>query len=155
MRYFSAFTHLQELGIDYLEVSRFMPNIQQFFGHLSPTLRFLALQKPNGSCRQILYFIGLFPNLQDFKLQHDFTQDEQESAADATLIPLSTPPLRGWLTLTCCKKGILVKNMITLFGGLRFRYMDLFGVTFVRLLLGACTETLETLRFYPTDPCGE
>ena len=58
-------------------------------------------------------------------------------------------------TLVCCKKEILVKDMITLFGGLRFRHMDLYGVTFVRLLLDACTETLETLRFYPTESCGE
>ena len=155
MHYFSAFTNLQELGIDYLQVSNFMPNIHGCFGHLSPTLRFLALQEPNGSCRQILYFIGLFPILQDFKLQYDFTGNKWGDVADATLIPLSTPPLRGWLTLICCNKDILVKEMIAAFGGLRFRHMEVFGVTFVRLLLDACTETLETLRFYPTDPCGE
>ena len=155
MHYFSAFTNLQELGIDYLQLSSFIPNIHGCFGHLSPTLRFLALQKPNGSCRQILYFIGLFTNLQDFKPQYDFTGNEWGNAADATLIPLSTPPLRGCLTLICCDKDILVKEMITVFGGLHFRHMDVFGVNFVRLLLDACTETLETLRFYPTDPCGE
>ena len=155
MRYFSAFTNLQELAICHLQVSRLMPKIRWCFGHLSLTLRSLALKKPMGSCRQILYFVGLFPNLQDFKLEQDFTGDEQESTADVTLTPLSTPPLRGWLTLTYCTKRILLREMITLFGGLRFRHMDLFGVTFVRVLLSACTETLETVRLYPTDPCGE
>lgn len=48
-----------------------------------------------------------------------------------------------------------MKEMITLYGGLRFRYMDLFRVKCVRLLLDACVETLETLRLYPTDPYGE
>ena len=67
LRYFSALTNLQELGIDHIQVSSFMPNIQQCFGHFSPTLRFLALKEPNGSCRQTLHFVGLFPNLQDLK----------------------------------------------------------------------------------------
>ena len=48
-----------------------------------------------------------------------------------------------------------MKEMITLFGGLRFRYMDLFRVKFVRLLLDACAETLERLRLYPSDPYSE
>ena len=48
-----------------------------------------------------------------------------------------------------------MKEMITLFGGLRFRHMDLFGVAFVHVVLDACAETLETLRLYPTDPFGE
>jgi len=48
----------------------------------------------------------------------------------------------------------LIKDMIALFGGLRFRCMDLFRVNCVRLLLDACTETLETLRLYPTDSYG-
>ena len=45
----------------------------------------------------------------------------------------------------------LLKDMIVLFGGIRFRHMDLYKVDGVSLLLGACAETLETLRLYPTD----
>jgi hypothetical protein len=155
LSYFSALTNLQELGIDYLQVSSFLPTIQRCFGHLSPTLRFLALREPKGSCRQILYFIGSFPNLQDLKLHYTVPRDEQENTADATLVPLSVPPLRGRLTLTCFTRERLVKEMISLFGGLRFRQMDLFGVKCVPLLLDACAETLETLRFYPTDGWSE
>jgi len=155
LRYLSALTNLQELGIDFLQIPSFMPNIQLCFGHFSPTLRFLALRNPCGSCRQVLYFIGLFPNLQDLKLCYDSSRDERESAADATLVPLSIPPLRGWLTLTFFTRENLVKDMIYLFGGLRFHCMDLFRVKCVRLLLDACTDTLETLRLYPTDPYGE
>jgi hypothetical protein len=153
--YFSALTNLQELGIDNLQVSGFISNIQQYFGHLLPTLRFLALQNPQGSSRQILYFIGFFPNLQDLKIQYAVPKDEQESTDDATLVPLSTPPLRGRLTLTCFTRESLVKEMILLFGGLRFRHMELFGVKCVQLLLEACADTLETLRLYPTDASRE
>jgi len=48
-----------------------------------------------------------------------------------------------------------VEDMIALFGGLHFHYMDLFRVNCTQLLLGACAETLETLRLYPTDFSGE
>jgi len=155
LHYLSALTNLQELGIDHLQVFSFMPNIQQYFGYFSPTLRLLALKEPRGSCRQILYFIGLFPNLQDLHLHCLLHNDEQESTVDATLVPLSAPPLRGQLTLTFFAWEGLVKDMITFFGGLWFRSMELFRVTCVRLLLGECAETLETLRLYPTDPYGE
>jgi len=48
-----------------------------------------------------------------------------------------------------------VKDMIDFSGGLCFRRMDLFRVRGVQLPLGACTETLETLKLYPSDPYGE
>ena len=157
--YFSALTNLRELGIDDLQVPSFMPNIQQYFGHFAPTLRFLALREPRGSSRQILYFIGLFPNLQDLKLCYNesywLPTAQQDGMVGADLTPLSVPPLCGRLTLTCFANEKLVKDMISLFGGLRFRYMDLFRVKCVRLVLGACANTLEGLRLYPTDPYGE
>jgi hypothetical protein len=43
-----------------------------------------------------------------------------------------------------------MKEMISLFGELHFRQMDLFGVKCAQLLLDACAEILETLRLYPT-----
>ena len=154
-RYFSALTNLQELGIDSLQVSTSMPTIRQCFGHLSPSLRFLALKNPNGTHRQILYFIGLFANLQDLKLQYSKPTDEPEDTSDATPIPLSTPPLRGWLRLVCFTKEDLVRDMIALFGGLRFRHMDLFEVSCSQLLLNECAETLETLRLYSPNAGGK
>lgn len=48
-----------------------------------------------------------------------------------------------------------MKVMIALFGGLRFRHIDLFSVKCAQLLLHACAKTLETLRLYPSDPDGE
>ena len=150
---FSALTNLQELGVDGLQISSLMPNIRRCFGHFSPTLRFLALGNPEGSWRQIIYFIGLFPNLQDLKLCNTSPGGELENEAD--LVPLSVPPLDGRLTLTCLTGRSIVKEMIACFGGLRFRHMDLFMVWGVRLLLEACASTLEVLRLYPTDPYGE
>ena len=48
----------------------------------------------------------------------------------------------------------LLRDMIDLFGGVRFRHMDLCNVDGMRLLLDTCAKTLEMLRLYPTDPRG-
>ena len=44
----------------------------------------------------------------------------------------------------------LLKDMISLFDGLRFYHMDLLGVDGEWLLLDACAGTLEPLRLYQT-----
>ena len=154
LSHFSALTNLQELGIDHLQVYRFMPNATHYFGHLAPTLRFLALAGAEGSSRQILFFIGLFPSLQDLKLSHPRFNPKQEHRDDATLIPLSIPPLRGRLTLIVITGDKLVMDMIALFGGLRFSYVELFAVICAQKVLRTCAKTLDTLRLYPTDPFG-
>jgi hypothetical protein len=155
LRHFSALTNVQELGIDYLDIPRFMPRIRRYFGHFSPTLRSLALREPEGSRRQIIYFIGLFKHLEDLKLLYDPRRIQGEPANHLTLVPLFTPPLRGRLTITSFTRVGILKDMIDLFGGIRFRYMDLCGVDGMRLLLDACAETLETLRLYPTELRGK
>ena len=155
MGYFYSLKNLRELGVDDLQVDKFMPYPQRFFGHLSPTLQLLALRRPRGSSRQIVYFIGLFPHLQDLKLHYTVLENEEENLADTTLVPLCSPPLRGRLTLTMFTREQIVKDMITVFGGLQFHQMDLFGVKCLPLLMEECAGTLETLRLYPNDPYGK
>lgn len=135
--YFSAFERLQELGIDRLNASKFIPCLKQCFGHLAETLGFL---------------VGLFSGLQDLKLCFVKTIGV-ESTDDPRLVPLSTPPLVGRLILSYAE-GAFIESMINVFGRLRFRCMDLFDIEGAKLLLGACANTLKTLRLYPTDPCG-
>jgi len=135
--------------IDHLDIPSFMPRIQQYFGHFLPTVQELCLTNPNGSHRQIIYFIGLFQHLEDLNLIYI---ESGELTNDLALFPFFTPPLRGWLKLTCVRRVELLKDMIDLFGGLRFRWMDLFDVDGRPLLLGACANTLEILRLYPADP---
>jgi len=47
------------------------------------------------------------------------------------------PQLRGWLILTCFTREDLAKDMITFFGGHRFRRVDFFRVKYAQLLLDA------------------
>jgi len=155
---FSALTNVQELGIDFLDIPKFMPRLRRYFGHFLPTVRSLALRSPMGSHRQIIYFIGLFQHLQDLKLLfRSFGSNSEEEApvGDLTLIPPFVPPLRGHLTVTFLNRVELLEDMIGLLGGIQFRSMDLFDVNGTELLLNACVETLETLRLHQNDPRGE
>jgi hypothetical protein len=153
LHHFSALTNVQELGIDCLDIPKFMPRIQQYFKHFLPTVRSLVLREPKGSRRQIIYFIGLFQHLEDLSLLYDCYKPEFQGdlVEDPTLIPLFVPPLRGQLTMAWFTWVGLLEDMIELFGGIRFRRMDLFRVAGMWLLLDACAETLEILRLYPLD----
>jgi len=155
LRQFSALSNVQELEISYLDIRKFMPKIRRYFGHFLPTVRSLSLTKPKGSHRQILYFIGLFRRLDDLELLDGVSNSQEGPTTYLTPVPSSAPPLRGRLTMSDFRSVGFLKDMIDLFGGIRFRYMDLFDVDGMRLLLNACVETLEILRLYPTDPRGD
>ena len=152
---FLALTNVRKLDLGHLDIPKFMPRIRRHFGHLSHTTRSLVLIEPRGSRRQIIYFIGLFQHLQDFELTNDRNKSGEEPADDLTLIPPFVPPLRGWLKIRNFTRVGLLKDMIDLFGGIRFRCMLLFDVVGMRLLLDACAETLRMLVLYPADPRGE
>ena len=150
LRHFSALKNLQDLWIDNLEPSSFMSDMGKYFSHLAPTLQSLALKNPKGSLRQTLYFIGFFPNLQDLNLSTS-NSNEAETTASLALVPPSRPPLRGWLTLEHSTGEKFVEDMISVHGGLRFRYVELvwMGESDAQQLLDACVETLETLQLGP------
>ena len=157
---FSALTNIRDLAIGSLDVFSFFPTVRQYFAHFLPTVRSLTLNTPRGSSRQIVFFVGLFPHLEDLKLTHVplppwLGRSRLGGSGDPTLVPPSTPPLRGRLTLMHFERPEILKDIITLFGGIRFHYMELFYAYGMRLLLDATAETLETLRLYPCDRHGE
>jgi hypothetical protein len=147
---FSALTNVQKLRIDDLDIPSFMPGIRRYFGNFLPSVLSLSLMEPKGSRRQILYFIGLFEHLENLQLLYCLGY-QKEPADDLTLIPPFIPPLRGWLTLILFTRVGLLEDMIELFGGIRFRHMCLYNVDGMRLLLDACTKTLESVALCPHD----
>jgi hypothetical protein len=151
-REFSALTNVRELTIQYLDIPSFIPGIQWYFGQFSQTLRSLTLNQPKGSDWQILFFIGLFPRLEDLELYPNGSHPRKP--ADLILVPPFVPPLRGRFK-TCYLWGDgLAKAMIELFGGVRFRHMDLCSVGGAQLLLYSCADALETFQLPVTDLCG-
>ena len=151
---FSALTNVRELSTRFLNIPSFIPGIQWYFGQLSQTLRSLTLKQPIGSDRQIVFFIGLFPHLEDLTLDPS-RKSSLEKLGDRTLVPPFVPPLRGWLTASYLGGDGLAKAMIDLFGGVRFRHMNLDGMDGAQHLLYACADTLETFQLRPADLRGE
>jgi len=141
--HFLALTNVQELRITELDFSVFPPRAQQNIGRVMPMLRSLALRWPRGAYRQLLYFIGLFPNLDDLGVIYDRVQDP---APDPAPSPQSAPSLRG---LAWVGGESFLRDLSKLSGGLRFRHMELLGVEGTRFLLDTCADTLETLHIYP------
>ena len=151
-REFSALTNVRELYINHLDIPSFIPGIQWYFGHFSQTLRSLTLGHPKGSDWQVLFFIGLFPHLEDLELYANGSRPRKP--ADLILAPPFVPSLRGRFRTCYLREDSLAKAMIELFGGVRFRHMDLCSVGGAQLLLYSCADALETFQLSASDLCG-
>ena len=155
LRHFYALTNVQELRIDGLDIPSFVPRIQRYFGHFTPTVRSLVLKEPRGSGMQLIYFIGLFEHLEDLKVLHYVHGSPEGGLGDRrALTPPFVPPLRGRLTITDSNIAGFLEEMICRFGGGRFRWVHPHNVDEARGLLDACAERLETLRLDLSDICG-
>ena len=151
LRHFSAFANVHTLRLQRLEIHRFIPCTGRHFEHLSPSLRSIMLFKPRCTPQQLLYFLSYFPNLDDIEIRQVLHTHGPTYPAP-NLPPFSAPKLRGQLTLCDFSWIEIWTRLVTLCGGLRFRYMDLCNVAgCTSVLLDACVETLETLRFNVTD----
>ena len=117
LRQFSALTNIHDFEIHRLDIPKFMPRIKRYLRNFLPTVRPLALREPNGSRRQIIYFIGLFQHLKDLELYPGFSF-RGNLAGDLTLIPEFVPPLQGWLRMSRFDEVGLLKDMTELFGEL-------------------------------------
>jgi hypothetical protein len=137
LRQFLVLTNVRELMIDNLDIPSFMPMVQRYFGHFSPTVRTLTLKNPIGSSRQILYFIGLFEHLENLTLKAGIRDSEgRQLADDLTLVPLFTPPLRGLLVIDTPARVGFLEDMSRVFGGIQFHHKGLFDVDKTPIPLG-------------------
>ena len=150
MQYFHAMVNLQELWFAGPDFSKFPAGFGEYLGHFSPTLRSVALSRPNGTRRQLLNLLRLFPKLEDITIDHYADRPEAYEPFDSQLVPIRGR-LRGRLSLKMFGEEGLLRDIIVAFEGMRFTYMELHVAQGKHLLLEACADTLETLRIYPRD----
>ena len=150
-RYFSAFKRVHTLKIQSFQLYRFVPGFEHLFEHFSPTLRSITLYDLCCTPRQLSYFLCLFPNLDDVDIEK--TVAPPATTAPVTeLIPSSAPKLQGCLVLYEFSWVETWTDLITSRGELGFRHMDLFqSKKCAPVLLGACAETLESIRIHVRD----
>ena len=152
LRYFSAFTTIRTLRIRCLEIYRFIPGIERYFEQFSPTLRSITLWDPCCTPRQLSYFLSLFSNLDNVGIRGISTRLPETTIPDTELVQFSAPKLRGELVLSGPYWAETWTHLITSCGGLRFNYLNLYGVGGIApILFEACAKTVETLRFSPAD----
>jgi hypothetical protein len=146
--HFSTFTNVQTLRLQDLEIYRFIPGIERYFGHFSPTLRSIALKNLSCTPQELSHFLSLFPNLDDIKIWGMAVCPPDVTIHNPGLVPFSTPRLRGRLVLYNFAWAETWMHLVAPGGGLRFHYMELYRVGgCAPVLFEACAETVETLRF--------
>jgi len=151
-RHFFAFTNVQSLTVQNLDIRSFIPRLERHFRHFSPTLRSLTLEAPTCSSRQLSHFFSLFPNLDNIEVRA-FVSDGT-GTPDHGLVPFSTPKLQGRLTLSSFNAVETWEDLIASCS-LRFRSIHLHPVSnSAPVLLAACAETLEILRIEPSNELG-
>ena len=150
LQHFRTLRNLQDLTIAYLDFSKFPTGVGKYFGHFSPILRSVALSAPRGTLRQLLDFFGLFPMLDDVEISNYHTwAGEHEHEASNTMLGPAEGRLQGRLTLKHFGDEGLLKDMIVIYGGMRFTSMDLHDAQGAQLVLETCADTLETLVIQP------
>ena len=148
LRYFSTLSNVQELVVTGLDLPKFTSGTENYFGHFSPTLRSIALLNPIGTPWRLVNLLGLFPNLDDIKIVRYSSGYEAHNAVDVQRAQIRGS-LRGKLEMDRFWDRRLSKEIVASFEAMRFTFMDLGDVGAVQLLLDACAETLQTLRFRP------
>lgn len=152
LHYFSAFANVHTLSIESMQIHSFMPGVERYFEHFSPTLRSITLSDLCCAPRQLSRFLSLFPNLDDIDIRTTHTYLSNKTVPDTEPVPSSTPRLRGRLTLHNSSWAETWTHLIALSDGLRFCHMDLRNAgSCAPVLLEACAETLKTLRLGARD----
>ena len=154
LHYFSAFANIHTLNLENMQIHRFIPDTEHYFGQFSQTLESITLYDPSCSPQQLCHFLSSFPNLDDIsiRISHTHTLDTTTPDADQELVMFPLPKLRGKLALYNFPWVETWAHVIASCGGLRFHHVDLCkNPRYGPLLLEACADTLATLRFDPTD----
>ena len=148
LQYFHAMVNLQELRIDGFDFTVLQTGFGESLGHFAPTLRSVASAHPRGNRPQMLDFFRLFPKLDDIEIWRHFPVLDSGEVLHTQLVPIRGG-LRGRLTLTEFDEEGLLECIAIAFGGVKFTFMYLRRIRGMRLLLEACSDTLETLCLHP------
>ena len=152
LRNFSALTNIHTLRVEHMQIDQFIRSTEHYFKHFSPTLRSIALYDPWCTPRQLSHFLTFFPHLDDIQITLSHEYRPSTTIRDTELIPFPARKPQGQLALHQFTWPETWANLITLYGGLQFRRLDLRGfVSCAPLLFEACAETLETLRIDAGD----
>jgi len=143
-----AFTHLQELDIRYLDVGKPLRWLHGRRDTIKSTIRTLTLRYPKGSIKQLVCFISLFSGLENLTVD---SINKEIAPGPFALVPESSPPLTGRLTLTGIFDQEFMSGLVSLQDGLKFRTVDLQFCGETQEVIDGCAGTMERFIYHPSD----
>ena len=148
LRFFSALTNVHTLKLQHLEIHHFISVHEHYFGHFSQTLRSITLYQPRGTPQQLSYFLSHFQNPVYIGIREAQTHTSNTIIPDMEHVTSHAPKLRGRLVLSRTPSVETWTHLIASCVSLQFYHIDLrWSESCAPVLLEACAETLETLRF--------
>jgi hypothetical protein len=150
LRYFHAMRGITSLTIYRLDVARFLPALDKWFGHIMPTLRSLTLIGARTSTEDIFHLVFRFPLLQDLHLeeflQADCRPPQPYIPPELTISPPLNGTLRFWGTYS---SDNFIRSLASAPGGIHFRSVEVgdVGMISFQALIDACSKTIETITF--------
>jgi len=159
IRHLRTLTNLRSLKARSLDTPSFIPKMEEYFGTFLRSLQSLELAFPRGDTEQIFCFICQFWNLRNLKIR-SFAGRANSVHNDSPRFDTETsPPLDGTLDLELgmdvgpgsgsTDAQLILKNLVTLPSGLKFRTLKLSKCTGSNLqpLVDACAPALECMEF--------
>ncbi|KAF9785499.1 hypothetical protein BJ322DRAFT_1108948 [Thelephora terrestris] len=149
IQHLRTFTNVRSFKTSWLDISSFLPRMEEYFGTFFGSLQSLELKESRGDHKQILYFICQFANLKNLRIQgvqpHVHSMRNGGPHFDITKFP----PLDGVLDLEMFPGAMdmgatLILNHLST-APLKFRTLKLSACTLdnSRLLVDACSPNLE------------
>jgi len=157
IQHLHALTNLRSFKARYLDISSFIPKMEEYFGAFLGTLQSLELESPTGDHKQILYFACQFPNLRDLKIT-SFRLCPNPTYNGGPHFEIDTsPPFDGTLDLNWnvgpesdpMGAHPFLHDLVALPSGPKFRTLKISECTSsnLQLLIDACAPTLECMEF--------
>ena len=150
--YLNAFTQLQDLRIERLNVGGLLTWLHPHYAILNPTVQTLTLRYPRGTAKQLLCFISLFSGLEDLVVE----RTENETVSDAVVpVPEFSPPLTGRLKMVGIFDQEFMSGLASFRKGLKFRVVNLQFCEGAQKVIDGCVGTMERFVYHPPDFRGK
>ena len=151
LRYFRDMRGVTSLEIYLLDAAAFLPAFEECFGHITPTLRSLALSGARNPIREVFHFISRFPLLQDLDLVQFSLARHKPAQPHTTQQIKIPPPLNGALRFRGTYPSLeFIQSLINIPGGIHFRSVEMGDARTVPLqtVIDACSNDIESITFW-------
>ena len=149
---FQKYVWLTSLTLTCFDPTPFLPIFDDYFHHLSHSLRSLRLISPKGKPDSTMDFISQFRNLDDLEFNPVPKPPSRPQRHQTSLVPCPRfAPLKGTLRIanTGPRRANSLEALLHLPGGLRFRSLQFVCCEYINTagIMRKCSPTLESVTY--------